>query len=130
MNYSSGITSDDEDMENQMVGNGASEARTNESELSETLLDVANRMALAGEDTPMQEEATHEHKKQKQDHTGLPNPQSDKDALETLHQIAGSKWVTVNGALFTYRSGLWTQDVSGACHADAEGTASASGAAT
>ena len=32
MNYSSGITSDDEDMENQMVGNGASEARTNESE--------------------------------------------------------------------------------------------------
>ena len=110
MNYSSGITSDDEDMENQMVGNGASEARTNESELSETLLDVANRMALAGEDTPMQEEATHEHKKQKQDHTGLPNPQSDKDALETLHQIAGSKWVTVNGALFTYRSGLWTQD--------------------
>ena len=80
MNYSSGITSDDEDMENQMVGNGASEARTNESEVSETLLDVANRMALAGEDTPMQEEATHEHKKQKQDHTGLPNPQSDKDA--------------------------------------------------
>ena len=69
MNYSSGITSDDEDMENQMVGNGASEARTNESELSETLLDVANRMALAGEDTPMQEEATHEHKKQKHDHT-------------------------------------------------------------
>ena len=110
MNYSSGITSDDEDMENQMVGNGASEARTNESELSETLLDVANRMALAGEDTPMQEEATHEHKKQKQDHTGLPNPQKDKEALETLHRIAGSKWVTVNGALFTYRSGLWTQD--------------------
>lgn len=37
-------------------------------------------------------------------------PETDKQAVDTLYRIAGSAWKTVNGAIYVFRRGLWTQD--------------------
>jgi len=37
-------------------------------------------------------------------------PETDKQAVENLHQLAGDRWKTVNNQLYTFRDGLWTQD--------------------
>ena len=44
--------------------------------------------------------------------THAKHPESDKQAVEALHRVAGSEWVTVNGDIYVCRCGLWTQDES------------------
>ena len=35
-------------------------------------------------------------------------PVTDKAALETLHQLAGGDWKTVDGVIYVYRDGIWS----------------------
>ena len=82
-----GITVDDEEMETEMS-----------SWYAEPLL---------GSSPPAPEPAAEDqHERPKSDE----KPKSDKQAVETLYEIAGGAWKTVNGVIYVYRHGLWTQD--------------------
>ena len=82
-----GITVDDEEMETEMS-----------SWYAEPLLGSSPQAPEpAAED---------QHERPKSDE----KPKSDKQAVETLYEIAGGAWKTVNGVIYVYRHGLWTQD--------------------
>ena len=67
---------------------------------SKSMIQLAEERALKA----LEQERKRKKKKARE------GPEDDKEALQTLHRVAGRDWRTVNGTLFIYRNDVWSTD--------------------